>query len=113
MCADHPTASELYERVRQENPTISRATVFRVLSQFAANGTVKRISLDGHDARYDAKMAPHAHLCCAHCGRVFDLVSEELTALLNAKECCGYKVYSAELDFVGVCKNCNSGGHIN
>ena len=33
---DHPTATEVYGQVHENYPTVSRATVFRVLSGFAA-----------------------------------------------------------------------------
>ena len=38
----HPTAGEVYERVRLRCPTVSRSTVFRVLSDQAAEGRTAR-----------------------------------------------------------------------
>ena len=60
--ADHPTATELYEDVRAVNPRISKATVFRVLSQYSKNGEIRRLHIAGSDDRFDATLAPHAHL---------------------------------------------------
>ena len=50
---DHPTATQVYEYVHSQNPTLSRGTVFRVLGGFAANGQVRKVTLEGSDARFD------------------------------------------------------------
>ena len=67
--ADHPTATELYEMVRQKNEHISKATVFRVLAQSAENGDILKVHLCGTDERYDATIMPHAHVRCVYCGK--------------------------------------------
>ena len=39
---DHPTATQVYERVHEEHPTVSRGTVFRVLGNFAHGAACAR-----------------------------------------------------------------------
>ena len=107
-CADHPTATELYESVRDENPRISKATVFRVLSQFAENGEILRLHIKDSDERYDTTLRPHAHLRCANCGRVVDVMSPAITAMLCAENINGMKIYSAEVNFSGLCPDCTA-----
>ena len=109
-CADHPTATELYELVHAENPRISKATVFRVLSQYSENGEVRRLHIAGSDDRFDATLAPHAHLRCAYCGRIRDVMFPELAPILSAESVEGYKVYSAEIDFLCCCPECSAAG---
>lgn len=109
-CADHPTATELYEDVHAVNPHISKATVFRVLSQYAENGEIRRLHLPGTDERYDATMTPHAHMRCAICGRIEDVSFPGLENILGASELEGFEIYSAELDFVGRCRQCAAAG---
>ena len=104
--ADHPTATELYDGLHAENPRISRATVFRVLSQYAENGEIRRIHLQGTDERYDATMSQHAHMRCVVCGRISDVFLPGLEDILCAKRVDGCEVYSAEVDFTGMCKEC-------
>lgn len=106
--ADHPTASELYKKVNAENPKVSRATVFRVLSQFADCGEVRRLEFIDSDTRYDAYMQPHAHCRCVKCGKIVDVYDEKLTPVLSETNVAGYKVFSAELDFNGVCPDCST-----
>lgn len=106
--ADHPTASELYERVHAENPRISRATVFRVLAQFADGGEARRLEFIGSDTRFDGYTQPHAHCRCVKCGKITDVYDSELISVLGSRKVAGYEVFSAELEFNGVCPECSS-----
>ena len=111
-CADHPTATELYEAVHKTNPRISKATVFRVLSQYADNGEVRRLHISGSDDHFDATMAPHAHLRCIYCGRIRDIMFPELEPVFGVKNAEGFKVFSAEVDFISCCPQCAKGAKI-
>lgn len=106
MQADHPTATELYESIHERYPVISRATVFRVLSQFAESGKINKLSLSDSSARFDAYTAPHAHAHCLGCGRVFDVYRPELDELTAKIGLDGFSVVSSRIEFTGYCKNC-------
>ncbi|MGN0818530.1 MAG: Fur family transcriptional regulator [Candidatus Coproplasma sp.] len=105
--ADHPTASELYRAVQAENPHISRATVFRVLAQFADCGEARKLEFIGSDTRYDGYTQPHAHCRCVICGKIADVYDEKLVSVLCKRNVAGYAVYSAALEFNGVCPDCS------
>ncbi len=105
-CADHPTATELYERIKCDNPTISRGTVFRVLSQFAESGAVNKLNLPDSPARFDAFTNPHAHARCVYCGRVFDVSDADISDLYGKKFAGGFEIYSVNIDFTGCCPEC-------
>ena len=70
---DHPTATEVYGYVHNMYPTVSRATVFRVLGGFAANGRALELRAAGDEIRYDYNVMPHYHAHCRECGRVADV----------------------------------------
>ena len=53
---DHPTATEVYGFVREAHPTVSRATVFRVLGGFATSGRALELRAAGSEVRYDYKL---------------------------------------------------------
>ena len=68
----HPTAEQLYELIRREEPTVSLATVYRNLNLLAENGMVKKIEgLDG-TAHFDHQTFDHYHFICTKCNRVID-----------------------------------------
>ena len=42
---NHPTSAEVYERVREKHPSISRATVYRNLAVLAEGGDIVRVKV--------------------------------------------------------------------
>ena len=103
---DHPTATEVYERVHGEHPTISRGTVFRVLNGFAEGGRARRVTLFGSDTRYDHTLAPHAHGKCRVCGGVSDVFLPDFSALSAEAKSAGFCIEGCEVEFYGVCAAC-------
>ncbi len=64
----HPTAEQLCELIRKEEPTVSLATVYRNLNLLAENGIVKKIEgLDG-TAHFDHQTHDHTLRQCARSG---------------------------------------------
>lgn len=104
---DHPTATEVYGRVHELNPTVSRATVFRVLNGFATSGKALELRLAGDETRYDYNVKPHAHARCKACKRVTDVEIDGLPADgLRATSLDGFAVEGYVIEFYGYCKQC-------
>ena len=100
---NHPTAAEVYDKVRAEMPHISLATVYRNLSDLAADGLALVINMPDSVTRYDGNVYEHNHLNCSKCGKVVDIdldVSVNTGAVGNC-EISGYSVM-----FFGKCCNC-------
>lgn len=72
MLGDHPTPSEVYEKVREKHPHISRATVYRNLNLLAERGELAHVAVPNGADRYELRCDPHYHLCCSQCGKIFD-----------------------------------------
>ena len=104
---DHPTATEVYGYVREEHPSVSRATVFRVLGGFAQNGRALELRAAGNEVRYDYNVEPHYHARCLCCGRVADVMAEGLLPKgLSVKADHGFLVEGYSVEFFGTCKGC-------
>ena len=69
---DHPTADEIYLRVREQDDHISRGTVYRNLHLLADTGEILSVKTPGGE-RFDRRMDHHAHLVCSECGTVIDV----------------------------------------
>ena len=76
---DHPTADDIFLRVRNKLPKISFATVYNCLETFVDCGLVKKINLDRTSSRYCPNLSPHAHFKCAKTGQIIDLPLKEDT----------------------------------
>ena len=104
---DHPTATQVYEYVHMQNPTLSRGTVFRVLGGFAASGQVRKVTLEGSDARFDHTLVPHGHGRCRECGRVCDIFLADFAAIGRDAVCGGFQVEGWDVEFTGLCEECS------
>ena len=69
----HPSAAAVYDRVHRDHASISRSTVYRVLSHMTEEGKILRLELGGSDSRYDGELSPHDHVRCRLCGAVEDI----------------------------------------
>lgn len=106
---DHPTAQEVFERVRPHSPGIGFATVYRTLNLLVASGHALELDLGESSARYDANTAPHDHLVCDGCGRAVDLAPLLPRGLLDRVAAdSGFAVAGYALRFHGRCPACRT-----
>lgn len=109
---DHLTAQEIYEAVRIVRPQIGVATVYRILHQLVAQGTIKEIGasdIGGEAARYDGRVSRHDHAVCTNCGVLLDIPVEvpvSTDALQAAAEATGVILTSHEVRLYGLCLSC-------
>ena len=106
----HPSATQLYEKLRVQFPSISLSTIYKTLALLKDKGEVLEIDLPD-DNRYDGnKPFPHPHLICIRCNRIMD--GEDVPALLTINQQIadkyGFQVQSQQLIFYGVCSECQS-----
>ncbi len=110
----HPSADELYERVRKRLPRVSMGTVYRNLETLSREGTIRRLELGGSLRRFDGDMNEHHHIRCIRCGRINDLPGgrEPTKYDKDIVKGTGYRVLERRVEFVGVCPTCRkkSGG---
>jgi len=112
---NHPTADEIYDRVRSRLPRISLGTVYRNLDLLAVNGDIVKLTPGRTQMRFDGNLEYHYHMTCIHCGRIEDLplpasdnpvdILEKMTSHLTK-----YGVFGHKLEFVGVCAECAAKG---
>lgn len=70
---DHPTADEVYARVRGEMPTISLATVYNCLETLVGCNLVRAVNFERGPTRYCPNLQPHAHFHDEDTGQTFDV----------------------------------------
>ena len=105
----HPTASWVYDEVREFIPSISLGTVYRNLSVLESQGLVQKIACGEAEERYDADISPHIHYSCTNCGSVSDVREKKANGSLGELvEKLDENVSSYSLVCYGRCKNCES-----
>ena len=106
---DHPTADEVFARVKTELPTISLATVYNCLETLVQNGLVRQVNFERAPTRYCPNLHEHAHFHDETTGEVHDIaVPSELLAQLRAVLPAGYDASSIELSFRGSARGLGS-----
>lgn len=103
---DHPSASMVYDSLRENYPEISLGTVYRNLNELAENGMILRFTHNGKD-RFDGNTSPHCHFCCTQCGNIYDAFNTEIyDSVKRAADNMGFGVEELEIVAKGRCKAC-------
>jgi Fur family transcriptional regulator, peroxide stress response regulator len=103
----HPTATWLYDKMKDEFPNLSLGTVYRNLNILIEQGLISKIDFGSTFDRYDAKIERHYHFICEKCDSITDLsmpVMDELDKKVISKT--GFKVKRHRIEFYGLCNNC-------
>lgn len=104
----HPSVEQIYDKLMDQFPTISMATVYRNVMIMKSLGQVLELGFPDGSNRYDGKRPyPHPHVICIICRKIID---PDLDTLKNleaevAKET-GFEIRTHRLDFFGVCEDC-------
>jgi Fur family ferric uptake transcriptional regulator/Fur family peroxide stress response transcriptional regulator len=105
---DHPTAAEVYERVKATSPGIGWATVYRALALLVSTGQALELNIGtGAAARYDANTSRHDHVVCDQCGLAVDVDHPIPTELVDEISfASGFAITGYDLQLRGVCPSC-------
>ena len=109
--AQHATAHEVCEAVRDELPGTSPPTVYATLDLLAELGLVRKLDAGVGVSLYDARTEAHQHMACRRCGLVEDLDGDlDAEPLLRAARAAGFAPAHAELVISGLCARCAAAG---
>ena len=103
---DHPTANEVYSRVKRMMPDISMATVYNCLDALVQSGLARQVSLDRGASRYCANMEEHGHFYCNRCGAVFDVEYKSDPPPAKIRVPVDFQITHYELSVRGLCASC-------
>jgi Fur family transcriptional regulator, peroxide stress response regulator len=99
---DHPTAEEVFARVKSELPTISLATVYNCLETLVQCSLIRQVNHERGPTRYCPNLRPHAHFHDEQTGSTHDIdlpqgVLDQLKRILPP----GYDASAIEITFRG------------
>ncbi|ATC64853.1 transcriptional repressor [Nibricoccus aquaticus] len=103
---DHPTADEVFARVKPELPGISLATVYNCLETLVQCDLVRAVNFERGPTRYCPNLQPHAHFHDEQTGSTHDIdlpsgLLDQLKKVLPS----GYDASAIEITFRGKAKN--------
>jgi Fe2+ or Zn2+ uptake regulation protein len=75
---DHPSADEVWERVKKTFPMLSRATVYNTLNLFVEKGLLQSLVIAEGKVVFDPKTERHHHFVDDDTGAIHDIPWETL-----------------------------------
>ncbi len=105
----HFSVEEVWGRVRQDNPRVSVATVYRTMKLLAESGLAHARNFGDGQTRYEAAVGRdhHDHLICTGCGTVIEFENEQIERLQDAvARKHGFEVQSHKMELYGLCRTC-------
>jgi Fur family peroxide stress response transcriptional regulator len=103
---DHPTPEMLYRAVSRHMPSLSLATIYKVLETLTGLGLVRSVPVVSDKRRYDANDDAHHHLVCSACGSVSDYYTHDFDELVPRQRMSGFKPLSISVSINGICAAC-------
>lgn len=80
---NHPTAENILEYIRRNDPNIGYGTVYKVLETLVEHNLIVKVKTEKDVMRYDGILENHHHLYCKQCDYIEDYHNEKLDKLLT------------------------------
>ena len=106
----HLSAEDVYMLVKNQDPDIGLATIYRTLDILAEVGILQKNDFGDGRSRYEFTQRDehqHHHLICVQCGDVAEFdddLLESLETVISKRN--GFKVLDHHLKFFGYCSEC-------
>lgn len=108
----HISVEELYRAVRQVNPRVGYATVYRTLKLLKECGLAAERHFADGQARFEniEEERHHDHLICERCGRIVEFVHPQIEQLQEqVAQRLGFVATNHKMEIYGICKECREG----
>lgn len=85
-------------------PSIDIVTIYRNLDLFVLEGIIKKLHLEGNEAKYEYQAHPHHHAICNNCEQIlhFNAPEAELRKILSIPD---FDITSIDLVVRGNCQH--------
>lgn len=106
---DHPSAVQVFERIKDRFPTISLDTVNRTLQTFVEMGLGISVEGSGEPRRFDPNLSKHHHFRCLRCRKIIDFYYspyDELTIPPTLED--QVIVLTKRVVLEGLCEDCKN-----
>jgi Fur family peroxide stress response transcriptional regulator len=70
---NHPTANDVFMRIRETLPSVSLATVYNCLEALVQHGIIRQVNFDREPSRYCPNLDEHGHFHDESTGVIHDV----------------------------------------
>ncbi|OIO35991.1 MAG: hypothetical protein AUJ74_03965 [Candidatus Omnitrophica bacterium CG1_02_44_16] len=111
---EHPTADQVYKKLKGKFPRLSLGTVYRNLRILKEQGQIWELDFGTGLSHFDAVVHSHYHFICKNCNKIYDIRIPAIKELdERVRTMTGFRIYSHRLEFFGLCDICNQRQSIN
>jgi Fur family ferric uptake transcriptional regulator len=107
----HLNVDELHRRVRDIDPTVGYATVYRTLKLLERYRLVEVSHFADGTARYEVHVGGdehHDHMICTRCGKIVEFENGAIETLQDEiARAHGFKLTHHRMDLFGLCPSCH------
>lgn len=99
----HSSAETIYAGLKENNPSLSKTTIYNSLDVLKQHGLVRTLRL-GSTVRYDYNVDQHYHFWCKNCGEIIDIEANTLCwkDLMSGN----HRLDDVDVYLKGVCETC-------
>ena len=111
----HISVEELYSDVRQINPRVGYATVYRTLKLLKECGLAAERHFADGQARFEKleEERHHDHIICERCGRIVEFNHPQMEQLqAKVAQRFGFIATTHKMEIYGICQECREGRDI-
>lgn len=104
----HISIDEIYENIKESNPSMSLATIYKNLDFMQEAKIIDKVKFPNHKPRYELAKEPHIHLVCEKCEKITDMeinTSIETLKWTYAK-ISSYEIKQTSITMIGICPQC-------
>ena len=101
----HPSAEDIYLKVRKQYPMMSFATVYNTIEALKNRGHFIELTIDSARRRYDPDTRYHHHLICTGCRRIID-IHAEFSVVIPEEDRASFDIEGNHIEFYGICSDC-------
>ncbi|MFZ6036438.1 MAG: Fur family transcriptional regulator [Patescibacteria group bacterium] len=106
----HHGADHIYSVVKKKMPTISFATVYRNLNFLRDHGYIKEAVVN-KIGLYEGQIDAHVHLLCEVCGRISNIVDDQVfKSLKHLAQTQKFQSRMEQVEIRGICDACRAQG---
>lgn len=105
----HLSVEDVWSRVRQDDPRVSVATVYRTMKLLSEAGLAHARNFGDGQTRFEPAVGRehHDHLICTRCGTIIEFENDQIERMQDAvARRHGFKVTSHKMELYGLCKSC-------
>lgn len=102
---DHPSAEELYHKVKSQLPSISLATVYNTLETLVSKKVINKVNTEQGCVHYCPSAKVHAHFYCNQSAAIYDVEIDDFILLkIKSSVPPGFEVEHMDITLSGVKK---------